>query len=437
MAISGDNILPHKKQNGIYVINIMQRYERVASMAQFTVISWNYRETPGDLDGKISQGYSYWEEALKSIGVKKYVILVTCNRLELYFYGNLAATSLFQGSVVKRDEDAIRHLFRVASGLESMSVGENDILRQIKASYETALERNLVNKPISVIFRKALSIGKQVREKTSISKGKTSIPSIAIDALKARFGIEGRNVLIIGTGRMAISLGKYIGKENPESITVCGRNPEKSMEAAGILNCKFSSLRNLKEEMGKNDIILTATTSPDILITREDMIASGSPKFYVDISKPDNIENLDGSIDGIQVLNMGSLENVMEKNRSMKKKEILVAGNMVEGEIEKTMRKLKEIEYDDLIAHMYRYSRLKQKEEAEEFKREISKGTDIDSAISAMANSLSKKVLSPYTVAFRKMIEISDPKDLSRFLSELKTAIHGEEFGDIDDILNI
>ncbi|MCL4340837.1 MAG: glutamyl-tRNA reductase [Candidatus Thermoplasmatota archaeon] len=415
----------------------MQRYERVALMAQFTVISWNYRDTPGDLDSKISLGYNYWEEALISSGIKKYVILVTCNRLELYFYGNFADTARFQGSVVKRDEDAVRHLFRVASGLESMSVGENDILRQIKESYENALERGHVSKPISAVFRKSLSIGKQAREKTSISKGKTSIPSIAIDALKARFGIEGRNILIIGTGRMAISLGKYIRKENPESITVCGRNPEKSMEAARLLNCNFSSLRNLKEDMRKNNIILTATTSPDILITKEDIIAAGTPKFYVDISKPDNIETFNESIDGIQVLNIGTLESVLEKNRSMKKKEILAAGNIVEGEIEKTMRKLKEIEYDDLIAHMYRYSLLKQKEEAEEFKREISKGTDIDAAISAMANSLSKKVLSPYTVAFRKMIENSDPKELNRFLSELKEAIHGEEFGDIDDILNI
>ncbi|WP_393970884.1 glutamyl-tRNA reductase [Oxyplasma meridianum] len=405
-------------------------------MAQFTVVSWNYRDTPGVLDSNISLGYSYWEEALKSRGIKKYVILVTCNRLELYFYWNLTDTSGFQNSVIKRDEDAVRHLFRVASGLESMSVGENDILRQIKESYETALERGHVNKPLSAIFRKSLSIGKRVRERTSISKGKTSIPSIAIEKLKSKFGIEGKKVLIIGTGRMAISLGKYIGKENPASITVCGRNPEKTMEAATILNCKFASLRNMKEEIKENDIILTATTSSEILIKREDMIWAGRDKFFVDISKPDNIENLTESIEGIHVMNIGSLENVMEMNRSMKKKEILAAGNMVEEEIEKTMKKFKEIEYDDLIAHMYRYSRLKQKEEVEEFKREISKGTDIDSAIYAMANSLSKKVLSPYTAAFRKMIETSDPKELNRFLSELKTAIHGEEFGEIDDIMN-
>ena len=437
MGISGNHDSPHQKQNGIYVINIMQRYERVALMAQFTVISWNYRDTPGVLDNRISLGYSYWEETLKSVGIKKYVILVTCNRLELYFYGNLPDASRFQGSVVKKDEEAISHLFRVASGLESMSVGENDILRQIKTSYETALKRKLVNKPISAVFRKSLSIGKQVRERTSISKGKTSIPSIAIDALKARFGVEGRKVLIIGTGRMAISLGKYIAKENPDSITICGRNPEKAMEAASILKGNFSILANLQEEIRKNDIVLTATTSPDILITKEDMVSAGTPKFYVDISKPDNIENMNEGIDGIHVITIGSLESVLEKNRSIKKKEILAAGNMVDGEIERTMRKLKEIEYDDLIAHMYRYSCLKQKEEAEEFKREISKGTDIDSAISAMANSLSKKVLSPYTVAFKKMIENSDPGELNKFLNELKIAIHGEEIGDLDDIMNM
>ena len=405
-------------------------------MAQFTLISWNYRDTPGDLDQKISLGYSYWEELLKATGIKKYVILVTCNRLELYFTGTRILNEKFQGSVIKIDHDAIRHLFRVASGLESMSVGENDILRQIKSTYDIALRKKHVNKSISTIFRKALSIGKKVRQETLISKGKTSIPSIAIDVLKTEFGIEGKKILIIGTGRMAVSLGKYLVKEKPESITVCGRNPEKASVAASIICGEFSSLVDLEYELRKNDIVFTATTSPEMLISAEDIIRTGKPKFYVDISKPDNIQMPDENIEGINVLNMKSLEAVLEANRSMKKKEIVAADNIIEPEIERTMKKLKEMEYDDLIAHMYRYSCLKQKEEAEEFKREISKGTDIEKAVAAMANSLSKKVLSPYTVAFKKMIETSNPEDLDRFLNELKNAIHGEEIGELDDIIN-
>lgn len=406
-------------------------------MAQFTVISWNYRDTPGDLDQKISLGYGYWEDSLKAMGIKKYIILVTCNRVELYFSGDPTNHEPFTGGVVKTGEDAIRHLFRVASGLESMSVGENDILRQIKSTYDIALVKKHVSKPISTIFRKALSIGKRVRQETSISKGKTSIPSIAIDVLKSKFGIEGRKILIVGTGKMAVSLGKYLLKENPESITLCGRSPEKASMATSILNSYFSPISALKTEIRKNNIVLTATKSPEILITRDDIISSGTPKFYVDISKPDNIESLDENIDGVDVLNISSLETVLERNRTMKRKEILAADDIVEAEIERTMRKLKEIEYDDLISHMYRYSCLKQKEEAEEFKREIGKGTDLDTAIAAMANSLSKKVLSPYTAAFKKMIETSDSRELNRFLNELKNAIHSEGIGDLDDIINV
>ena len=358
----------------------------------------------------------YWINLLNGYGVKQKIILKTCNRVEIYFV-EVNDEVIFEDSGAKifKGEDAMVHLFSVAAGLESMSVGEQEILRQVKEAYEDSIKKGMIGKEISIIFRKAISVGKEIRQKTAISHGKVSIPAIMIDEIDKSIGDLQRKIGIVGTGKMAATIGRYLIKNKNNGITIYGRNEEAGNELASMLNLKFEKTLNMKYIIDSNTVIITATTSKTALMERENIELINDRKILVDISNPKNIEP-NFKNDNVVLINLDKASSIMEKNRTKKETDILVSKQIIVREIKELQERILETEAEEIISTTYEMAKSILIQEIQRYLHEVSKGGDEEELLNLMGNSLINKILAPQTFALKDLIRDSKIDTLREFL---------------------
>ncbi len=370
-------------------------------MVFFGAIVWSYNLNDPDFRKVVMVSPTEIQSMADSISVHN-VVLSTCNRVEIYFTSNEPRRdSLPLGGIRLDEEDAIRHLFRVASGLESMSVGENEILAQLKDAYESARSRGSADGTISLIFRKAISTGKTVRERTSISRGKTSIPVIAIDIASRHVKIPGSSILVIGTGNMAGTFIRYISKMNPGRITVAGRNAVAGEALAREAGGSFQHVDLLPSLVAGHEIVMAATSSHSILVNAS-MVSNGSRQVFIDISNPGNIDPAIATMQGKTIVNLAAIEHVVAVNRTQKAQEIPRAEKIIEEEVGKFSKKLLELQAEEYISSSFSYVEGIASKEIEKFLLELRKGKNPEELRSRMVNSLTKKILNQYGTALRR-----------------------------------
>ncbi len=358
----------------------------------------------------------YWINLLNGYGVKQKIILKTCNRVEIYFV-EVHDEVIFEdpGAKIFKGEDAMIHLFSVAAGLESMSVGEQEILRQVKEAYEDSIKKGMIGKEISIIFRKAISVGKEIRQKTAISHGKVSIPAIMIDEIDKSIGDLQRKIGIVGTGKMAATIGRYLIKNKNNDITIYGRNEEAGNELASMLNLKFEKTLNMKYIIDSNTVIITATTSKTALMERENIELINDRKILVDISNPKNIEP-NFKNDNVVLINLDKASSIMEKNRTKKETDILVSKQIIVREIKELQERILETEAEEIISTTYEMAKSILIQEIQRYLHEVSKGGDEEELLNLMGNSLINKILAPQTFALKDLIRDSKIDTLREFL---------------------
>ena len=390
-------------------------------MNNLKAASWSFVDSFDRLTAVLTAGSDFFMERLKNAGVNSYVILETCNRLEIYYEHDNALTihdapepsQLFEGT------EAIRHLFRVASGIESLSAGENEILGQVKDAYEKYLSLGTVSKELALLFRKAISVGKLSREKTGISRGKVSIPHFMVDTLQGTFGISGRKVLVVGTGKMANDISRYIMGYSPDSLIITGRNVVSAMELSGSVGAGYAPYDQVDEIAATSDIIVTATISKDLLFTKDRVKSIGGSKCYVDVSTP---RNIDPSIMGFNGNFLISTENIIDRlneNRTRRESEIQKVSAIVDDEIIGFLSKLTENNAENLLSEMYNYSKIIEKEEIEKFKASLASGKDPVEAAALMLRSSMGRSLSPLTFAVKTLIRQGGMKSVNEVLDTI------------------
>ncbi len=367
------------------------------------LVGWNQKHSYRSLEEALSVPAEYWDESLGGAGISNYVIISTCNRFEIYYYSDREFDNFQHEESASRmqDSDVVAHLFKVTAGLDSMSIGENEILHQVKEAFDNAQADEHVRDPLAFIFRKAISSGKLVRNRTGISKGKVSIPALSVDFLKKKHGVRGKKVAIIGTGKMSSDILKYIAEEGPSSITVIGRNQERAEKLARTMQVEWAHISRLGSEVKDSDIIITATSSPEILVTNEMMDNGTRPKVAVDISNPRNIEEPISS--NFSLIDISALSEVMEKNRSRKKVEINEAGRIVREQTEIALSILGRLEVERIIGEIYRKAEDVRKREISKLQKELASGKDLDQAVEAMSAAIVKKLLAAQTEIFRNV----------------------------------
>jgi len=280
----------------------------------------------------------------KELSVLPIVILSTCNRTEFYFSENsdnfvdvLKSSSHYMIDMKFEKKEklaAIKHLFKVTSGLESQILGENEILSQVKNAYYKSLNLGLTNKFFNLLFNRALKVGKDVRSKTKISCGNLSFASIVFNKIKRLFGnINNKNILLVGAGVISETILNYFSKNEIKLKIVSGKHYEKAVNLANIFNTEVIYFDKLKSAITTSDIIIVATSAPHFLINKNCIIKDGKTRIIFDLSVP---RNVDPNIkDNKTILyNIDNLKEISDSNLQIRKNAVTEAEKIIEGQIE-------------------------------------------------------------------------------------------------------
>ena len=256
--------------------------------------------------------------------------------------------------------EAIRHLFRVASSLDSMVVGEPQILGQMKSAYAVAKERGAISAAtggfLDQVMTKAFNVAKRVRTETEIGQSAVSVSYAAVALAKEIFGsLKGQRVLVVGAGKMALSAVRHLRREGVEEILVTNRTHERAVALADEVNGRVVDYARFHEALPEVDILLTASGATSFIVTQEEMRAAISkrrnrPMFLIDIAVPRNIEPSVNALDNVFLYDIGDLDKVVDSNLKGRLGVAEQAESIIGEEVARMMSRLKAREASPAIA---------------------------------------------------------------------------------------
>ena len=292
--------------------------------------------------------------ASRAIGTEA-VVLSTCNRSEVYAVGESDATAeallrffseyheipaerIAEHLYVRRGQDAARHLFTVAAGLDSLVVGEPQILGQVKAAYATANDLHATGALTNRLFHTAFSVGKRVRSETGLGEGAVSVSYAAIALAKKIFGnLEGLQVLILGAGEMAKLTGVHLRAQKVSQITIASRTLSTAEHLARHLGGRAVAWTELHAALRAADIVISATGATEPALTRTRVAEAMRPRrrrplFIIDIALPRDAEAAVGDIDQVFLYNLDDLRAIVKENLARRTAELERAEAIVQDE---------------------------------------------------------------------------------------------------------
>jgi len=322
------------------------------------LLGLNHKTAPIDIRGRFvfcEEDVRRFIPGLSEMGLTGAIVLSTCNRTEIYFDysgSNIESFSDYMLSTLinwrKADtqvkqhfytyygENVSRHLFRVAAGLDSMALGEYQIVGQLKEAFAISERQNINSSVLIRLFNKAFEAGKSVRTNTELSKGAVSISYAAVElaAQKLR-NLTSHPALLIGAGQTGELTMQNMVKKGCTKFTVVNRTFEKAAELAARYNGEARTLEELDDLLLNHDIVIASTASKKALITKEKMmqimpLRNYKPMFFIDLSVPANVEVTVGEIDNTFVYNVDDLTAVVDETFEKRKGEIDKAEEIIE-----------------------------------------------------------------------------------------------------------
>lgn len=348
--------------------------------------------------------------------VRECMILSTCNRVEVLTVVSEADAekALIQhwaeavGETPERLEpylythksgEAVRHLFTVASSLDSMVLGEPQILGQLKDAFRDALENRTAKVILGRLLHKSFSVAKRVRSETAIASSAVSISYAAVELAKRIFGnMKDTSAMLIGAGEMAELAAAHLVKSGVKSIYVANRTVERAVQLAADFNGEAVPFEQLFERLAQVDIVISSTGAHEPIISAEDMKPvlrkrKNRPMFLIDIAVPRDIEPAVNGLDNIYLYDIDDLREVVEENLAHRKEEAVKAQAIVEEETGVFCRWLRSLELQPTIVDVIRKGEQVAREEAERgFKRLGPLTEQQREVIVAMASSIVKKM---------------------------------------------
>jgi glutamyl-tRNA reductase len=283
--------------------------------------------------------------------VQEGVVLSTCNRTEFYVVtddSQLAIEPLFHdfyGPVESSEIQhlfrlpalpSIRHLFRVASGLESMVLGETEIFGQVKRAYEAATRSGTTGRILNRLFQKAFHVGKHVRSATAITRGSVSVGSVAVDLAQQIFGeLEGRRIMILGAGETSERTAWSFQSRGARQLFVSNRSFERASQLAEAIGGRAIRFDDWEEEFRDLDILVSSTSAPHAIVTRaklEPMLRTrrDRPLFIIDLAMPRDVDPAVHDMDGVYVYDLDSLRAIAGRTLEARKKEAEACHDLIE-----------------------------------------------------------------------------------------------------------
>lgn len=311
---------------------------------------------------KVSKDLKELFSSLKEqIDIKEYIEINTCNRYEYFLYTDdckeLDLDCENKYIIIQYNDDAVLHLFRMTSGLESMIIGEDQILGQVKDSKRKSEREGHCGKKLDAVFTKAIHVGQVVRNKTKINQGSISIGSAAVDLAEEHLGdLQDKHVLVIGAGKMGTLVAKALAEKNLKAIFVANRTYYKAIKLAEELDGEAILFDNLEEHLLNADLVISSTGAPHAIINKERLLRVFDEEIpnkmvFIDIANPRDIED-DVKEIGIDLFNIDDLRGIAEKNKKLREREVIEAEKIIENEFNLLKESFNLIEINVLLGSL-------------------------------------------------------------------------------------
>jgi glutamyl-tRNA reductase len=329
----------------------------------------NHRTAPVEVRERLAFEEKTLPDALDRLkqqpGLLEGMILSTCNRVEVAVTADEQADAeecvdgfIAESRSVTREwvspylyrhdgQNAIRHLFRVASSLDSMVVGEPQILGQLKTAYALAKERGAVNGFLDLVLTRAFNVAKRVRTETDIGESAVSVSYAAVELARDIFGsLAGKRVLLVGAGKMAESAARHLKRAGVSEIVVTNRTRERAETLAAEFDGKVADYDKFLGTLSGIDIVLASSGAPHYILTRDQVRAvigqrRNRPMFLIDIAVPRNIDPEVNTLDNVFLYDIDDLDRVVDSNLKGRIQVATEAEEIIREEVERMMARLK------------------------------------------------------------------------------------------------
>lgn len=328
------------------------------------VVGLNHHSAPVELLERLAVPEEGLPKALHQLGTYDHIVegavLSTCNRIEVY-----AAVTKFHGGAqdvrnffsefchvapedfsdllyTYHDDLAVRHLFRVAAGVDSMVIGESEILGQVRRAFQAAVEEGMVQRVLGAAFRKALRVGKRARTETAIGRNPVSISSAAVELARRAFDggtLSGKKVAIVGAGKMGRLAAQALHSAGATDVTVVNRSEERAEALALRFDATPRPLDELPAVLAASDIVITSTTAPATIVDRvavEDAVGRRSRDdalFIVDIAVPRDVDPSVAQVPGVVLRDIDDLRGVVEAGIGSRVSEVSKVETIINDEV--------------------------------------------------------------------------------------------------------
>ncbi len=386
---------------------------------KFQLIGVNHRTAPVEVREQLAIPESRLGEATRLLaghpGVAEAMVLSTCNRVELLtrvhngradlrgFLGEhfgVDASAYASHLYEYDDRDAVRHVFRVASSLDSMIVGEPQILGQVKESYAVARSVGAVHSQLDALLTRAFAVAKRVRTETAVGSSAVSVASAAVELARKIFGsLAGKQVYLVGAGKMSELAARHLLAHGAGAIFVANRTHERAIELAGRFDGQAILFEQLYETADRADIVITSTGSPHPIFRRQhgELFLSRRrhrPMFFIDIAVPRDVDAEMAKLEGIFVYDIDDLQAVVTAHMDGRQREAQRAAAIVETEVERFVARLESLKVVPTIVSLQEHLETIRQAEVDRARGRLGSLTpDQELAIEVLTRGIINKVL--------------------------------------------
>ena len=293
------------------------------------------------------------ECVLRDSGCAEALFLPTCNRVEVYGTAERRVSTEEIARCLSRNIDkdvsheetaafyryedikCVRHLFRVASGIDSMVVGETEVFGQVKKAYESARNSGAAGPALHRLFQRAFRVAKQVRSRTEITRGAVSVGSVAVDLAQKIFGnLAGRKVLVLGAGETSERTARALASRGVADLRVSNRSAERALQLAQLVGGAAVPFAEWREQCRKIDILITSTSSDEQLLVPDNLAPMlcdrvDRPLFIIDIAVPRDVDPAVNEMDGVYLYDIDSLQSVAEQSLALRRQQVAAAEKII------------------------------------------------------------------------------------------------------------
>ena len=401
------------------------------------LVGVNHKTTPVEIREKLAFTKGKIEESVDHLfnfpDIIEHTILSTCNRVEIYARANCQDSAIksikqficdfHELSLVEleghfysyRNKEAVEHLFRVSSSLDSMILGEAQILGQVKEAYSLARDLRSTGLVLNQLFEKAFSIAKKVREETGIAERSVSISSAAVELAQKIFDdLENHTVMLVGTGEMAELAAKHLISYGVKTVYVTSRTYERAANLARMLNGSALDFEAFKNELHRADIVITSTSAPNFIIKKEIVEKAiherkNKPIFFIDIAVPRDIEPDVNDLENVYLYDIDDLHVVVSANIKEREKEVENAMNFISQEVTKFNNWVGALDAVPTIIEIRKKAENIRKQEIEKTLKKISHLSEDDKELlRQMSSSMINKILHKPTIKLKQKTQSED-----------------------------